>query len=83
MRQITNQQKIKTNNSPVSIKCRHPVIEAEYKIVEKDKVVELSAVPNDTGGSLLSEVGLTIEVSSGKTTVKKEIQVPIKVDYDW
>jgi hypothetical protein len=68
---------------PVAIKCRHPEIQAEYKTVEKDKIVELSVVPNDTGGSLLSEVGLTIEVSSGKTTVKKDIAVPVKVDYDW
>jgi hypothetical protein len=68
---------------PVAVKSRHPVIEAEYKVVEKDKSIELSVQPTELDGSLLSEVQLAIDVTSGKTTVRKEVSVPVKVDYDW
>jgi hypothetical protein len=70
-------------NRPVALKCLHPVLEAQYKVVEKDKSVELSVRPGEIDGSLLSEVQFSIDVSSGKTTARKQIGVPIKVDYDW
>lgn len=67
----------------VSVKCRHPAIEADYKIIDKGKSIRLTILPIDSDGSLLLEVTMTLGVSSGKTSVKKEIAVPVKVDYDW
>ncbi len=67
---------------PVEAKCRHTAIAADYKVAEEGQVVILTVEPKDLGGSLLSEVALTLEVREGKKKAKKEIRIPVVLDYD-
>jgi hypothetical protein len=67
---------------PLQIRRRHKEIEAEYKVLEKGKTVELSIRPVETDANLLSEVTLVLEVKSGKIAVKREIDVPVLIDYE-
>ena len=67
---------------PVAATCRHSAIEASCQGSADGKGIEVSICPKEMGGSCFTEVVLAVDVTFGTTIVRKEVRVPVTIDYD-